>query len=348
MVGVRLQDLSRIDVYQNELDFQYSQSKLLKYVVLCINYQALPPFFRNAMAKLLYKRGSQKNRDFPIDRKVDALKLVGLRNRFAACFTHDIETKYDFERGIDLLRGVEEEHGINSTWAVAPRSRNYEVNVETLKRLEELGNEIAVHGMYHDGRFAFVGKKEREERIKKGRESLRSMGFKAEGFRTPWLHRTRDLIPLLEKHRYVWDSSFPDTDPSTIGYEGTGCSTVFPFYPLLEENGTYRYSTILELPITIPQDWALIHSLGYSNEEVLKLWKEKVDYVEDIGGLALFLTHPSHYDMGNPKRLWIYDEIIKYVLEKEPFIGTCREIVKLWKSQSESSEMSQQIWSDPL
>lgn len=329
-------ELDEIDIYQNELNIQYSKPKLLKLVFLSgINYQKIPSSLRNVVARLLYK-SSQKYRDFPIDKKVDSLKMKKFKNRpfgdtFAACFTHDVDTRYGFEEGIHLLRRVEAKHGILSTWNVVPKSREYKIYAEKLKELQEQGNEIAAHGLYHDGRFAYVNPEEREERIKKGKEILESMGLNISGFRAPLTHRTRDMIFFLEKHGYVWDSSFPDTDPSTMGYEGTGCSTVFPFFPLVYVKGRYRYSKVLELPITLPMDWILIHALEYSDDEILKLWKEKVDYIESIGGLALFLTHPDSYDMGNPDRLWVYDEIIEYVKEKDPIIGTCREISDLWR-----------------
>jgi len=336
-----LKDLSEIDIYQNELDIHYSQSRLLKLIVISgINYQKFPPSIRNMAARLLYKKKPQKYRDFPIDTKVDSLKLKKFKrkpfnDRFAACFTHDIDTRYGFEKGIDLLRKIEAKHGILSTWTIVPKSKEYKIDIRRLKKLQEQGNEIAVHGLYHDGKFAFVSSEERARRIRQGKEILESMGFEINGFRVPWGNRTRDFVYFLEKYGYTWDSSFPDTDPSTIGYEGTGCSTVFPFYPLVYEKGKYRYSKVLELPMTIPQDWILIHSLRYSDEEILELWKRKVNYIESIGGLALFLTHPADYDMGNSERIWVYDEIIEYVKEKNPVIGTCKQICELWRKGCE-------------
>lgn len=331
------QDLSTIDIYQNEMDFQYRKSGILKLLFISgINYQKIPSSLRNAAASLLFKKSSFNYREFPIDNKVDFLKAKNFKNkpfegRFAVCFTHDVDTQYGFEKGIDLLRNIEKKHNLRSTWTIVPRSREYKIDVNILKDLQNQGNEIAVHGLYHDGKFAYISSEDRNERIKLGKEILMNMMLNINGFRAPWANRTRDMISFLEKHGYTWDSSYPDTDPSTIGYEGTGCSTVFPFFPLIYENGGYRYSKVLELPITIPQDWTLMNSLKYSDDKVLELWKGKVDYIESIGGLALFLTHPDSYDMGNPDKVWIYDEIIKYVKAKDPIIGTCREISDIWR-----------------
>lgn len=337
MNHIKVNQITKIDELRNELDIQYSQSKILKWIVLSgINYQIVPASLRNFFGKIFHKKNASPARDFPIDKKVETLRgklfegeeVKFWPKKFAVCFTHDVDTKYGFEEGIDSLREIEIKHGIKSTWNIIPKANDYEIDVEKLKRLDGEGNEIGVHGLHHDGKFAFIDSDKRKSRIRKGKEVLENLGFRVTGFRAPWLHRTRDLIYFLEKYNYLWDSSFPDTDPSTIGYEGTGCSTVFPFYPLIKEDNGYRYSNVLELPITIPQDWTLIHSLGYSDKEILELWKIKVDYIENIGGLALFLIHPDKYDFGDPDRSWVYEEIIKYVAKKNPFRGTCREITQ--------------------
>ncbi len=147
-----------------------------------------------------------------------------------------------------------------------------------------------------------------------------------QGFRAPWLHRTKDLISILDKNKFIWDSSFPDSNPTMMGYAGSGCSTVYPFHPLIKEDDKYVHSSIVELPVTIPQDWMCIHPLGMSPKELYDLWKKKVDYIQSLGGLALFITHPARYDLGDKRYLPVYEKIIKYVLEKKPYISTCTEI----------------------
>jgi len=320
--------LSEADIYRNEFDLEYHRSRpMLLFMKLGLDYKVIPPFFRNLAGRLVHSK-STLQRDFPIDDKVDSLEPNdGLwPAEFACCFTHDIDTGYCFNVGLDLLLEVERRQGIRSTNNLVPKSRDYKIDYNRVASLQDEGFEFGCHGLHHDGRFAFISPKERESRIKIAKDALETGGVKVKGFRAPWLNRTRDMIPLLEKHGYLWDSTSPDTDPTTIGYEGTGCSTVYPFHPLIESAGKYIPSRIVELPITIPQDWTLIHSLKYSPSEVFELWKRKADYIQSIGGLALFLTHPAEYGMADRRYLPIYEKIIEYVKGKNPFIGTCTQI----------------------
>ena len=125
----------------------------------------------------MYKKKKYGYRDFPIDKKVDSLKIKEFKrkpfdDRFAVCFTHDVDTQYGFEKGIDMLRKIEANHGVNSTWTIIPKSREYEIDSNKLMQLQEQGNEIAVHGLHHDGKFAYIGSDKREERIEKGKQIL--------------------------------------------------------------------------------------------------------------------------------------------------------------------------------
>ncbi|MFH1172791.1 MAG: polysaccharide deacetylase family protein [Nanoarchaeota archaeon] len=341
--------LSKVDLIRNELDLEYKQSIILKYTLLLGLREKIPPSIRNRVGFSFEKLKNPK-RDFPIDRKVQTLEYEAMKKNvsekkyhlmikpwttFSACFTHDVDTLYDLKEGISILRKIEKKHDIKSTWNFVPESKEYKIDKELLKSLERDGHEIASHSLKHDGKFAFLSKHERRLRVRKSKEVFKKMGFNINGFRAPWLHRTRDLILFLEENKYLWDSSFPDTDNTTIGYRGTGCSTVFPFQPLIKENKGYRKSSIIELPITVPQDWSLIHPMKLSNEKILSLWIEKIDYIEDVGGLALFLTHPAKYDIGNNERSWIYDDIIKYIKNKKPFIGRCIDVAERWKATND-------------
>jgi peptidoglycan/xylan/chitin deacetylase (PgdA/CDA1 family) len=322
--------VSQADFYRNELDLSYNQSRLMKlFMALRLDYHVIPASIRNAAGRMLHSRGKLL-RDFPIDRRVDSINpQTGLWDEdFACCFTHDLDNAYSVGEGLERLLEIEGKNDIFSTLNVVPESGGYNIESDRFKELQGEGFEFGAHGLRHDGRFAFISPKEREERVGLARERLVKAGLDVKGFRVPWLNRTRDLVGLLDKYGYMWDSSCPDTDPSTIGYEGTGCSTVYPFRPLIAYDGEYLPSRVVELPVTVPQDWTLIHSLGLSRAEVLDMWKKKVDYIESVGGLALFLTHPAEYGICGDRYVQIYDDIIEYVRGKEPFIGTCREICR--------------------
>ena len=100
----------------------------------------------------------------------------------------------------------------------------------------------------------------------------------APGFRSPATRRAWELMPQLG---FDYDSSYPDTDP----YEpqAGGCCSLLPFFN----------RTIVELPITLPQDHTLFTILRRSGAET---WIEKTEAIRDRGGMALLITHPDYMD----------------------------------------------------
>ncbi len=320
-------------VIQNEFDLEYRQPLALRLLAeRGISYQRIPFRLRNAYGRYFSRRGG--GRSFPVDtRGTDPGATTPWRESFALCLTHDIDTSYGMNVGASLLAEVERRLDVVSTWCVVPSSAQYGVDADRLRGLVLQGHEVASHELKHDGRFAYVSTEERTRRIAQSRTMLVGQGFRVAGFRAPLLHRTRDMIGILEDTGYAWDSSFPDTDPTSPGYEGSGCASVFPFRPLIEKNGSLARSAVLELPITLAQDWTLIHSLGFSERQLLSHWKRKMETVAKLGGIALLLTHPDRYDMGHPARVRIYEELIKHALSMGPVVGTCATHVETWNRQ---------------
>jgi peptidoglycan/xylan/chitin deacetylase (PgdA/CDA1 family) len=324
-------EISKAEMIRNELDIAYRRPILFRALVLSgLRYQNVPFQLRNLYGRVFRRKSNQ--RTFPSDTSGnDPGTESPWKGTFALCLTHDIDTKYGMDRGADLLMDIERRHDLVSTWFVVAGSREYLVNAEKLRRLRSMRNEIASHCMYHDGKFAFVGPAEREMRIAESRRILDQLGFRPKGFRVPLLHRTRDMVAILERNEFAWDSSYPDVDPSTIGYEGTGCGSIFPFHPLMRTNGELSHAALLEMPITLPQDWTLFHSFGLSDGQVLKLWRWKLKQIADLGGLALMVTHPDSYDSGSPTKSRLYDEFIRHAVSMSPVSGTCSELASSWK-----------------
>ncbi|MHA2027026.1 MAG: hypothetical protein ACW98U_14090, partial [Candidatus Thorarchaeota archaeon] len=132
---------------------------------------------------------------------------------------------------------------------------------------------------------------------------------------------------------YDWDSSFPDTDDSTVGYAATGSRTIFPFYPLYRDGGMWQQSSILEIPVSMPQDWTLLYYYKLSEESMLRVWKKKMEYIKSKGGLAVFILHPDPEDFGHPKYHKSFKTLLKIIKEADPEILTCSELAERWKKK---------------
>jgi hypothetical protein len=82
-----------------------------------------------------------------------------------------------------------------------------------------------------------------------------------------------------------YDLSTFDTDP--FEPQPDGVMTIFPFW--VSENG---YSKgFVEMPYTLAQDHGLFIILQEQNIDV---WKKKVDWIVQKGGMVLLNTHPDY------------------------------------------------------
>ena len=83
--------------------------------------------------------------------------------------------------------------------------------------------------------------------------------------------------------------------------------TIFPFWVPGPDGGGF-----VELPYTLPQDFTLFVVLRETNVEI---WKKKLDWVAEHGGMALLNTHPDYMCFeGEPKKdefpVGLYEEFL--------------------------------------
>ena len=163
-----------------------------------------------------------------------------------------------------------------------------------------------LHGLYHDGK-KFKSRSIFQKRVPKLNRYLSE--WNAVGFRSPAMYCNLDWIHDLN---IKYDCSTFDTDPFEPHANGIG--TIFPFYI----NGKQGLSCYVELPYTLPQDFTLFVILKQGN---IDIWKRKLDWVAEKGGMALVLTHPDYMDFGNKPALdeypaTHYRDFLEYVQEK--------------------------------
>ena len=84
-----------------------------------------------------------------------------------------------------------------------------------------------------------------------------------------------------------------DTDPFEPQSDGVG--TIFPFWV----SGNSNQKGYVELPYTLPQDFTLFILMKEKN---IDIWKQKLDWIAENGGMALVNTHPDYmnFDEADP------------------------------------------------
>jgi predicted glycosyltransferase len=195
--------------------------------------------------------------------------------KFAFVLTHDVEGA----RGLDQCRRlmeIEFARGFRSSFGFVPEGE-YSVSPELLGHLREKGFEIAVHDLHHDGKL-YTSEQDFEKKATRINGYLQK--WQAVGFRSGLMHHN---LKWLKRLNVAYDCSTFDFDP--FEPQPDGVETIFPFR-IEREDG----SSFVELPYTLIQDFNLFVVL---QERSIDLWKKKLDWIAEKGGMALLDTHPD-------------------------------------------------------
>lgn len=208
--------------------------------------------------------------------------------KFALVITHDVESKEGL-RNVRRLAELETSHGLRSSFNFIPEGP-YEDPVELREWLGANQFEVGVHDLNHDGRL-YGSREIFSEKARHINHYLDKWG--AVGFRSGFMLHQLDWLHDLN---ILYDASTFDTDP--FEPQPDGSATIFPFYmksPVGARNAGY-----VELSYTLPQDSTLFLLLGESTPEI---WKEKLAWIREHGGLALVNIHPDYIDFSEKGKL---------------------------------------------
>lgn len=202
--------------------------------------------------------------------------------QFALVLTHDVDTAKG-QNNCRQLISLEEKLGFRSSFNFVPE--RYEVSPELRHYLTSRGFEVGVHGLNHDGKLYNSREifKERAARINRYINEWGSVGF-----RSPAMHHNLEWIHDLD---IKYDASTFDTDP--FEPQADGMRTIFPFQVSHSSQRGY-----LELPYTLPQDFTLYILL---KERGIDIWKKKVAWVAEQGGMVLLNVHPDYMNFSGKK-----------------------------------------------
>lgn len=201
--------------------------------------------------------------------------------RFALVLTHDVESAAGLAKCRRLME-IERQLGFRSSFNFIPEGE-YKVSPELRGELLENGFEVGVHDLRHDGKLYW--------RRNNFHESARSINrylqdWKASGFRAAFMLHDRERLHHLN---IEYDASTFDTDP--FEPQPDGVNTIFPFWISDGNGGGY-----VELPYTLPQDSTLFLVLDEKSPEI---WKTKLDWLVERGGMALLNVHPDYIGFKN-------------------------------------------------
>jgi hypothetical protein len=202
--------------------------------------------------------------------------------------THDVETISGVEFTPKLM-DMDDAHGIKASFQVVPVGR-YEIPDDFIPHIRSRGFEVNVHDLRHDGSL-FQDHARFLLQVDKINEHLRN--FQSQGFRSGAMYRNQDWFQAFD---ISYDMSVPNV--AHLEPQRGGCCTVMP----------YHIGKILELPLTMTQDYSLFHMLqDYS----IDLWKTESNLILQRNGLISFIAHPDY--LIESRARGVYLELLAYL-----------------------------------
>ena len=243
--------------------------------------------------------------------------------RFVLVLTHDVDGPKGLKKCLPLIN-LEKSLGFKSSFNFV--AEDYPTSIDLFQDITSKGFEVGVHGLTHSENL-FRSRKLFEKKAHRINTYLQN--WNSVGFRAPCMYHNLDWIHDLN---IEYDTSTFDTDP--FEPQPDGMKTIFPFWVQKRESK----KGYVELPYTLHQDFLLFILMQKKN---IDIWKQKLDWVVEQGGMALVTTHPDYMNFGKTDLKYdeypaeYYEEFLNYIRStyKDQYWHVLpNEIAQFWKN----------------
>lgn len=232
----------------------------------------------------------------------------------AAVVTHDVETSFGRNHTATMM-DIDDSFGMKASFQVVPEKR-YKVSPSYIDSIWNRGFEVAVHDLNHDGRL-YRDRSTFLNRIAKINHYRKV--FRADGFRSAVLYRNQEWYEALD---FSYDTSVPNV--AHLDPQHGGCCTVMPYW----------VGKLVELPVTVTQDYSLFHIL---NDYSMNLWKQQIELIMESHGLINVIIHPD-YSVSSRERA-VFEALVSHLakLRDERGVWTAlpKDVARWWRQRSE-------------
>lgn len=228
--------------------------------------------------------------------------------------THDVETSAgrDFTSQLMDLDGS---YGIKASFEVIPEKR-YTFSDKYVSEIRSRGFEFNIHDLNHDGHLY----RERAEFVRRaGLINSYVHQYNSQGFRAGAMYRNQDWYDSFD---FSYDMSVPNV--AHLEPQRGGCCTVFPYF----------VGKILEIPLTMCQDYSLFHIM---NDYSLELWKKQLDMIRARNGLMSFITHPDYLIESRARNVYksLLDHLQQMIAREKIWSALPGEVDRWWRARSQ-------------
>jgi glycosyltransferase involved in cell wall biosynthesis len=211
--------------------------------------------------------------------------------RAAFVLTHDVEDSAG-KAFCSSLMDIDDEYGFKASFQIVPEER-YTVEPEFLQQFRDRQFDICVHDLNHDG-YLYREYAEFKRRAKLINNYCKAFG--AKGFRSGVLYRN---LRWYGEFDFAYDMSVPNV--GHLDPQGGGCCTVMPYY----------VGDVLEIPVTLTQDYSLFHIL---HQYSIDLWKQQIRTIADGHGLISAIIHPDY--VIEPEQQQLFRSLLDFVRQQ--------------------------------
>ena len=228
--------------------------------------------------------------------------------------THDVETAVGVNF-VSRLMDMDDAHGIKSSFQVIPGGR-YEIPDNLVQQIRSRGFELNLHDLKHDGSL-FQDRDRFLAQAAQINEYVRA--FQSLGFRSGAMYRNQEWFEAFE---FSYDMSVPNV--AHLEPQPGGCCTVMP----------YSIGKIVELPLTMTQDYSLFHMM---DDYSIDLWKSECNQILRHNGLISFIVHPDYVVEQRARK--VYVDLLRYLLhlreDNKLWAALPRDVNRWWRNRSQ-------------
>jgi peptidoglycan/xylan/chitin deacetylase (PgdA/CDA1 family) len=228
---------------------------------------------------------------------------------------------YGAKVGVPMILRTLREEGVKATFFVVGWTA--ETHQDRAEMILRAGHEIAHHSYSHTWIDPAFPDREVEE-MEKGLEALKTrLGVVPKGYRSPAGETSDNLIRLLNKHNFLYDSSLLDD--------------INPYRHVMPDGGRG--------PIELPWHWSLddapfaLFSIKsprpiFPNSHIRQVFQDEFREIYRWGGLYNLVMHPQV--SGRPSRIMLLRDMIQWIRTfPDVWFATGTEVAEAWSAAHE-------------
>jgi hypothetical protein len=233
---------------------------------------------------------------------------------------------------------ITEKFSCSPTFAVTAVTLKRHPNL--MKDLSKKGVELAVHGHVHAD-HKLLSLEEQMNHFQKASAAFEMHGIPFKGFRAPYLRTSSSTLEALIRLKFAYDSSqtiqWPVIEESKYSRRRLGeYNRLLDFYQPSDAathlSLPHSINGLLEIPVSIPDDEALVERIGITKEQkIAEIWEKMFERTYASGELLVLQLHPE--------RIIFCASALGSILEKareaKPPVWIARlgEIAQWWKQR---------------